>query len=114
DPAVIGDADRLRELGQERAYLEEVAAAAERMEALLSQLDGARQPAREAEDDEMRALAEEEAEALEEQVEALSQEARQLLLPRDPLDDRPAVVEVRAGTGGDEAGLFAADLMRMY
>jgi peptide chain release factor 1 len=62
----------------------------------------------------MRALAEEELRRLEGRIEELSGEVRELLLPDDPLADRAAVVEIRAGTGGDEAGLFAADLMRMY
>jgi peptide chain release factor 1 len=114
DPAVLRDPERLRELGQERAYLEEVASAAGQVEALVSELEGAQQLARDAEEAEMRALAEDEADALQGRLQALLEESRELLVPRDPLEDRPAVVEIRAGTGGDEAGLFAADLMRMY
>ncbi len=78
------------------------------------ELADARQLAREADEAEMRELAEEEIGALEGRIERLVRSARELLIPRDPLEDRPAVVEIRAGTGGDEAGLFAADLMRMY
>ena len=63
---------------------------------------------------EFRALAEDEVASLEDRLARLDREARELLLPHDPMDDRPAVVEIRAGAGGDEAGLFAADLMRMY
>jgi peptide chain release factor 1 len=62
----------------------------------------------------MRSLAEDDAEALEGRIESLVSRARELLIPPDPLEHRAAVVEIRAGTGGDEAGLFAADLMRMY
>jgi len=62
----------------------------------------------------MRELAEEEMAALEKGMTSLVKRARELLVPKDPLEDRPAVVEVRAGTGGDEAGLFAGDLFRMY
>jgi peptide chain release factor 1 len=62
----------------------------------------------------MRALAEAELTGLEEKIEALAAEVRELLIPQDPLGDRAAVVEIRAGTGGDEAGLFASDLMEMY
>jgi peptide chain release factor 1 len=69
---------------------------------------------REAEDQELRALAVAEAEALEHRIEELSDRARRLLVPPDPLARRAAVMEIRAGTGGDEAGLFAADLLRMY
>ena len=65
-------------------------------------------------DKEMRALAEEERRALAERIEALRTELRVLLIPRDAADDRSAILEVRAGTGGDEAALFAGDLFRMY
>jgi peptide chain release factor 1 len=114
DPSVLRDPDRLRELGQERAALEDVAAAAARVDALATELEGARQLARGADDPEMRALAEEEIGALEASLRSLVESSKELLVPGDPLEDRPAVVEIRAGTGGDEAGLFAADLMRMY
>jgi len=114
DPAVLRDPERLRGLGQERASLAEVAVAAGRVDGLLQELEGARLLARSAEDPELRSMADDEVGALEERLETLALEARELLLPRDPLEDRPAVLEVRAGTGGDEAGLFASDLMRMY
>jgi peptide chain release factor 1 len=114
DPSVLRDPERLKALGQERAALEPVSAAAAEVDGLLSQLEGARQLVRDADEAELRALAELETHALEERLEALAIESRDLLLPQDPLADRPAVVEIRAGTGGDEAGLFAADLMRMY
>ena len=65
-------------------------------------------------DRDMRALAEEERIALRDRIEELGQELRLLLIPRDAADDRSAILEVRAGTGGDEAGLFAGDLFRMY
>ena len=68
----------------------------------------------ESEDPEMKALAEEEMAALKDRLTELEREIRELLIPKDPLEDRPAVVEIRAGTGGDEAGLFAGDLLRMY
>ena len=68
----------------------------------------------ETDDDELRALAEQELRALEARRDAVLAEIRILLLPRDPNDERNVMVEIRAGTGGDEAGLFAADLFRMY
>jgi peptide chain release factor 1 len=114
DPEVLRDLVRLKELGQERAALADVSLVAGRVEELLAELQGARDLARDADDPEMRALAESEVDALEAHIEELGARGRELLLPRDPLEDRPAVVEIRAGTGGDEAGLFAADLMRMY
>ncbi|RPH93012.1 peptide chain release factor 1 [candidate division KSB1 bacterium] len=65
-------------------------------------------------DPQMRALAEEEIEQLDKQLESVSEEIKTLLLPRDEADDRNAILEIRAGTGGEEAALFAADLLRMY
>ncbi len=112
-PEVASDPDRLRELGRERARLEEVTAAARELRAAIAEHRGAEELA-DSEDSDMRALAQTELDGLEERIEGLVVRARDLLLPRDPMEDRPAVVEIRAGTGGDEAGLFAADLMRMY
>jgi peptide chain release factor 1 len=114
DPDVARDPDRLRTLGQQRAALEDVVAAGATLDELLGELDGARDLVREADDPELVGMAEDEVEALERRLDPLVLRIRELLVPRDPLDDRPAVVEIRAGTGGDEAGLFAADLMGMY
>jgi len=114
DPAVLSDPDRLRELGQERAHLDEVVTAGRAFLRLLEELEGAREIVESTDDDEMREMAQAELEQLEVQVTPGAEKLRELLLPRDPMDDRPAVVEIRAGTGGDEAGLFAADLARMY
>ncbi len=114
DPAVAREPERLRVLGRRRAELEPVARVATRLEALLEELRGAREVADDSDDPELRRLAEDEVRLLERQVEEEAREAKRLLVPRDPLEDRAAVVEIRAGTGGDEAGLFAADLMRMY
>jgi peptide chain release factor 1 len=111
---VLSSPDKLRSLGQERAHLEPIVLCGRELSGALEELRGALQLAEESDDDEMRALAEDEAESLTERVEELSARAKELLIPPDPLADRPAVVDIRAGTGGDEAGLFAADLMRMY
>jgi peptide chain release factor 1 len=113
DPAVLQDPDRLRQLGQERAVIEPAVRAGLTLEGLLGELDGAREMV-ESSEGEMLELAVAEVSHLEERIGPLLEEVRELLLPRDPMDDRPAVLEIRAGTGGDEAGLFAADLMRMY
>ena len=113
DPGVHRDPDKLRSLGQERATLEPVVRAAAELRRLIRELAQAREVLRDG-DPELRELAQDEAVELEQRLDVLALHARQLLLPRDPMEDRPAVVEVRAGTGGDEAGLFAADLMRMY
>lgn len=114
DPVVSADPDQLRTLGQERAELEPVVRVGRELLRLQDAHDGAAELARDSEDPELRALAEEEVENLRQRLDTLVQEARKLLVPSDPLENRPAVVEVRAGTGGDEAGLFAADLFRMY
>ncbi|MDH5589145.1 MAG: peptide chain release factor 1 [Gemmatimonadota bacterium] len=113
-PKVLGDPNLLRELGQERAYLEPVVSTGRKLLDALEQRAGAEELVSGADDPEMRELAEAEIEELDPRIEELTVRVRDLLIPRDPLEDRAAVVEIRAGTGGDEAGLFAADLMRMY
>ena len=113
DPDVLRDPDRLRTLGQERAALEPAVREGSQLLELLSELEGAREMV-ESTEGEMRELAVEEVQSLEERIGPLTESVREHLLPRDPLDDRPAVLEIRAGTGGDEAGLFAADLLRLY
>lgn len=114
DPDVNQNVDRLRVLGQERAELEPVVHAADELLRLVEEHEGASELLREASDQELRDMAGEEVASLEARIESLGAEACLLLIPKDPLDDRAAVVEIRAGTGGDEAGLFANDLFRMY
>ena len=113
-PDVIQNIDRIRVLGQERAELEPVVRAADELMGLVKEYEGAVELLHEATDQEFREMAGDEVASLEARIEALGAEARLLLIPKDPLDDRAAVVEIRAGTGGDEAGLFAKDLFRMY
>jgi peptide chain release factor 1 len=98
----------------ERSELEPVATVAGEARRLQEEYEQAVGLAEDSEDQEMRELAQEEMEGLKERLLDLAGKARVLLVPKDPLEDRPAVVEVRAGTGGDEAGLFAGDLLRMY
>ena len=115
DPAVVRDIDRLRELGRERARLAGVVEAGDVVTGLEAELAGARDLLAESDDDpELRQLASEEAAELEGRLAKAEVRLREALMPRDPMEDRPAVVEIRAGTGGDEAGLFSADLVRMY
>ena len=111
---MIRDRDRLRELGQERAGLAAAVEAGRSVIAVEAELHDTRELLAESDDAEMRTLAEEEIAALENRLETAVAALRAALVPADPLEDRPAVVEIRAGTGGDEAGLFSADLMRMY
>jgi peptide chain release factor 1 len=114
DPVVSSDPERLRTLGRERSELEPIATAGQEVLRLQEELDSTQALRDETDDPEMKELAEEEIKSLKGALAALAQEARRLLVPKDPLEDRPAVVEVRAGTGGDEAGLFASDIFRMY
>jgi peptide chain release factor 1 len=113
-PDVLSNPDRLKELGQERAQLEPIVTVGRQLRSAIEEHKGALELLEESEDAEMKALAEEEAAELEDRIDSLTARVRELLIPADPLDDRAAVVEIRAGTGGDEAGLFARDLMRMY
>jgi peptide chain release factor 1 len=113
DPDVIAKRAEFTKLSKEHADLDELVQAWRDLGKLRG--DRAQAQAMLAEGDaEMRALAREEIAALDEQVGALEQRIKVLLLPKDPNDERNVVVEIRAGTGGDEAALFAGDLFRMY
>ena len=114
EPEILNDPDRLRKVAQEHAELTAVAEAAGELERVRRELSGAREMVESADDPEMVELAESEAEELEGRESALQETVKRLLIPKDPLSDRAAVVEIRAGTGGDEAALFAGDLVRMY
>ena len=114
EPDPARDPGLLRELGREHAQLEPVVELAGELRKTVRELEGAKELAQGQGDEDLRALAREEAEVLGRRIEELAVTARRLLIPRDPLAGRDAVVEIRAGTGGDEAGLFAAELLRMY
>jgi peptide chain release factor 1 len=114
DPHVLKDPEKIRVLGQERSDLEALVQRGGQLRRVSRELEGARELVDSVEDPDMRELAEVEVEDLEARLETLTAEVRELLIPRDPMEDRAAVVEIRAGTGGDEAGLFAHDLWRMY
>jgi len=113
DPAVARDSAQLQSLGREHARLAPIARLGERLARLESELDQARELADEA-DPELVALAHADIARVPDEIAAVSAELQALLIPRDPHDDRDAIMEIRAGTGGDEAALFAADLYRMY
>ena len=112
-PEVAADPSQLRTLGRELSRLEPLVAAAREWRRLHEELAAAGEMARDA-DDEVRVMAREEIERLEIRVGEVEADLRRLLVPRDPNDDRDVIVEIRAGAGGDEASLFAADLYRMY
>jgi len=113
DPGVIADQDRFRALSREYAELEAVTAAYRRHRKVAADLAAAAELLRDA-DPELRALAEAETVAGEQLREQLETELQLLLLPRDPSDEANVFLEIRAGTGGDEAAIFAGDLFRMY
>ncbi|HHB12942.1 MAG TPA: PCRF domain-containing protein, partial [Chromatiales bacterium] len=112
-PEVIGDQQRFRALSREYAQLEPVVGEFLAYQRTLDELRAAREMA-EDRDPEVRAMAREEVEALERRLGEQERALRRLLLPQDPNDERNVFLEIRAGTGGDEAALFAGDLFRMY
>ncbi len=113
DPETVRDAPRLASLGREHHRLAETVTQASRLRAAERELAEAREFAN-GDDEEFAAEARREVDRLTAELAELEKTLVPLLIPRDPLDDRPAIFEVRAGTGGDEAALFAADLLRMY
>ncbi|HEU4473789.1 MAG TPA: peptide chain release factor 1 [Gemmatimonadales bacterium] len=113
DPIVARDPAQLKSLGREHTRLAPVVRLAERLARLERELGDARELVDEA-DAELAAMARADVARLTPEIAALSEELHALLLPQDPHDVRDAIIEIRAGTGGDEAALFAADLYRMY
>jgi peptide chain release factor 1 len=113
DPAPAGDTARLTALLREHARIQPIVRAAESLQRTTEELAGARELAAD-HDAEMAAMATADIRRLEAEEARLKEEIAELIVPRDPHDDRDAILEIRAGTGGDEAGLFAAELVRMY
>jgi peptide chain release factor 1 len=114
DPQVATNPDLLREYGQETAELDELVQLYRRFRDVTRQLAETRAMLDDGLDDEMLDLVEDEIADLEQQESELTDRLQWLLLPKDPNDEKNVIVEIRAGTGGDEAGLFGADLYRMY
>ncbi|CAM2818945.1 peptide chain release factor 1 [Vibrio mytili] len=113
DPDVIGDQDKFRALSREYSQLEEVTKCFQAYQQAQEDLVAAEEMANE-DDPEMREMAQEEIKEAKATIERLADELQILLLPKDPNDDRNCFLEIRAGAGGDEAGIFAGDLFRMY
>ena len=111
DPAVYGDRERLTALSREQKELTPVVAC---YRAYLRAQDTAREAEEMLSDPELRALAQEELAGARADMERLQEELKRLLLPRDPNDEKNVILEIRAGIGGEEGALFAADLLRMY
>ncbi len=114
DPAVIADYERMNELAQERSNVESLITTYRSYKDVRRQLVDSRLLLDESDDPEMAELARMEVDALAADEERLEAELKRLLLPQDPNDEKDVIVEIRAGAGGDEAGLFAAELLRMY
>jgi peptide chain release factor 1 len=114
DPTVLGHHARFVELSKRYAELGEVVRAYRAWKAAQGDLDAGRQLLKEERSPDGRAMLEDELRATQERLDALETELRQALVPKDPNDDKDVIVEIRAGTGGDEAALFAGDLYRMY
>ncbi|MBR58703.1 MAG: peptide chain release factor 1 [Myxococcales bacterium] len=114
NPSVLGDPKRMAEIGREHRDLQAKLTLARSLTKTLQEIEDTRGLIQDAESEEMRELIQEELEELEQQRESLKEEFEELLLPRDPLDDKNIILEIRAGAGGNEASLFAGDLLRMY
>lgn len=114
DPAVMSDYGKIAEYSKERSSLEEIVQVFRDFRRQSEQLGEARTIINTESDADLRALAEEEILELEASLPTLEERLKLLLIPKDPRDDKSVIMEIRAGAGGDEAGLFAADLFRMY
>ncbi|MCB9740807.1 MAG: peptide chain release factor 1 [Deltaproteobacteria bacterium] len=113
-PEIACDPSRSTTMMRERAGLEETVTTYRAWRGVLQEAEAAEQMLREESDADMRALAKEELNELEDQRTTLEAKLKELMVPRDPRDDRNVVLEIRAGTGGEEAALFSGDLLRMY
>lgn len=114
DPSTVNDYEKIATYSKERSDLEELVTAYRAYKSQLHQLDSAKQVFQEEDDPELREMAREEIHMLEEAIETSEETLRLMLLPKDPRDDKNVIMEIRAGAGGEEAAIFAADLFRMY
>ncbi len=114
DPAIVTDQKRFRELGKELRTLEPIVEAYRKYKKVKGDFEGSKELLASASDPEMKAMAQEEYDALRVEIAELEEELKLLLVPQDPNDSKNFMMEIRAGTGGEEAALFAADLYRMY
>src|SRR5215218_3755433 len=114
DPNIVSDFGHLNDLAQERSDIEELVETFRRFQRIEQQIEENKLLVEDDSDPDMQELAEMELEQLQADYERLEAQLKTLLLPKDPNDEKNVIVEVRAGTGGEEAALFAADLFRMY
>jgi len=113
NPAIVGNNQKFTQLSKEYRSLEKIVIAYDAYKKLLDDLAFNRE-ALMGDDEELRELAKEESASLDEQKTEMEKRIRNMLIPKDPQDEKNAIIEIRAGTGGDEASLFAGDLLRMY
>ena len=113
-PEVVGDSARFQKIAKQHAELEEIVAKHREYKQIVKDLAGAHQLFLEADDAEMKQMAHDEEKALAARKETVERELKLLLLPKDPNEEKSVLIEIRAGTGGDEAALFATELFRMY
>ena len=114
DPGIVADMAKSKKVNQEYKKLQPIMQAFSRYEKVLSDLESARRMIAEETDPEMREMGREEIDTLEPERDALEEQLKTLLTPKDPEDEKDVIFEIRSGTGGDEAALFAGDLYRMY
>lgn len=114
DPDLMKNQEKMISLSRERSELTEIIDAYQKYEKILSDIKGNKEIIDSSDDKELIDIAESELEELKDKKELLEDEIKILIVPKDPNDNKDVILEIRAGTGGDEAGLFAADLFRMY
>lgn len=114
DPSVISDTKRYIKLNKEYKDLEELVAVSMEYKNILDNIESTKALLKEEKDEEMREMARAELDEMEDRIPQMEEEIKILLLPSDPEDEKNVVVEIRSGTGGDEASIFAGDLFRMY
>ena len=114
DSDVMSDMKKYIQLNKEYKELEPIVAAGDKYTKMVSDLAGAKEILSKEKDEDLRELAKEEVASIEEKLPAMEEEIKLLLIPKDPQDGKNAMVEIRGGTGGDEAAIFAGDLFRMY
>jgi peptide chain release factor 1 len=114
DPALSSDQEKLIDLSKKRSELTDIVSAYKKYDKLLKNIEGNKEIINNSDEEDLVELAEMELEELEQQKEEIEEEIKVLLIPKDPNDTKNVIVEIRAGTGGDEAGIFANDLFRMY
>ncbi|MDE7470257.1 MAG: PCRF domain-containing protein, partial [Paramuribaculum sp.] len=114
DPAVLSDQKRYTRLSKEYKDLEKLLGAAGRYRKALEDIAESKEIIATESDEDLRTMAREQLDMLQNAVPSMEEEIKLMLIPADPEDSRPAMLEIRGGTGGDEAALFAGDLLKMY